>query len=193
MDDDIFGVDDAKTPGELARIVSTVPKLRIGRELSNVRLEGLGGGWVRLVVRTLRLYMAEEDVLCLVELILVENCVLRAGPVEPGRPLRLDQQRPPGVEADLVRGRIPLRISLFIVVARPGQRSLVRWDLDLLIRKPHPDVLEVTGGFRSHVHQERCTDALWTVSSLWAGREIEIGTFGAADANVGIPHCGCKC
>lgn len=172
IDVDVLGVDDAKTPGASAGLGGGA------RGEGWVVVCGVGGEWgggigVSLHVGGLGLDEGHVDVAGVVELVIVQLRVLRGGSVHPDRAGGLDQHATAVVDVNLLG---------------------VGTELEIVVGNPEPGVLEVeVGGRVGDVHHEEAALAssvggVGGVGVLGALRELQLGTSGATDAVVNIPH-----
>lgn len=103
------------------------------------------------------------------EVVVDDNVVLRPGPDEPNGPLGLGQKATAGVYGRLV-----------------GVQGL-----DVVISEPDPSSFKVGSGFAGQMDGQKGSKAL-AVSDIgrWALSQLEFGSSGASEADIGIPHAG---
>ena len=136
--------------------------------------EGNGSSGIWLVVGSLGLDGAVEDVLCTGELVLRHLRVLRGGSVHPDWTLGFNKHTATIVDVDL---------SVVVLV-------------ELVIGSPEPDVFEVAVRVLGNVQLHEGTNALWVGLMLGIGvfltvGGLELGTGVATDTEVNIPETGC--
>lgn len=169
-DEDVLRVDSSDTPG--ASALGRVAGAR-GSEIGVVEVgvdrKGYSGVGVALHVGSLGLDQRHVDVAGALELVVVENVVLRGGTPEPGALGALNQDTSAVVDVDLrVVGKVKL-----------------------VIGDPQPGVLHVDAGLLGDVHEHERTDTLGVglgldLGSLLAGVGLELGTSRASDAEVNV-------
>ena len=103
------------------------------------------------------------------EVVVDHNVVLRPGPDEPNGSLRLGQKATAGVYGRLV-----------------GVQGL-----HVVVGEPDPSSFKVGRGFAGQVDGQKCSKTL-AVSDIgcWALRQLEFGSSGPSEADIGIPHAG---
>jgi hypothetical protein len=163
---DAGAVDDAHGPGR-----SDALSDEVGVEVLVVLGEGYVGLGVGLVVGSLGLDGAVEDVLGALEVVLRHLGVLGGGAVEPDGTLRLDDHAAAVVDVDL---------TVILLV-------------ELVVSSPEPDVLEVAVGLLGDVELHEGTDALRVggvggVGVLCAVGRLELGALVTTDTEVDIPE-----
>ncbi|CAG9998128.1 unnamed protein product [Clonostachys byssicola] len=171
VEEDVAGVVDTETPSLGASLTSALGKGRI-------EVLGVGSEWglgirVALHVGSLGLDDTHEDVLGALEVVVVEDIVLRGGSPQPDGLGRLDEQTTAVVDVDLVE---------------VGAVKLV-------VGNPEPVVLHVDATSLSDVHEHKGTNALRVgrgglLGSLAALVGLQVGTGGTTNAEVDVPETG---
>ncbi|CAI6089739.1 unnamed protein product [Clonostachys chloroleuca] len=169
VEEDVAGVVDTETPSLSASLTSALGKGRV--EVLGVSSEwGLGIG-VALHIGSLGLDDTHVDVLGALEVVVVEDIVLRGGSPQPDGLGRLDEQTTAVVDVDLVE---------------VGTVKLV-------VGNPEPGVLHVHASSLGNMHEHEGTNALRVgrgslLGSLAALVGLQVGTSGATDAEVDVPE-----
>lgn len=122
-------------------------------------------------LRSLGLDQGHVDVICVLDLVVVERVVLRSSTVHPDCARTLDQDTSSVVDVDL---------------------AMVR-QVKLMISYPQPGVLEVSRGGLGDVQEHEGAEALGVrgssrVGCLSTGVALQIGSSEATDSEVNIPH-----
>jgi hypothetical protein len=174
IDVNIGAVEDAQGPGlNAAGSHIAVREDRIGARCS-VHLECIRA---RLEVRGLGLHMSRIDVRSTIELILVEDVVLGRRAVQPHGALRLHEKAAAGVDVDLCLPRIIPAGNLRI---------------DIVVRRPHPDIFKVARGRAGDVHQHVRAHACFPdlAAQLGADVDLHVGARRSAHPEMAVPHPG---
>ncbi|CAH0048977.1 unnamed protein product [Clonostachys solani] len=171
IEEDVAGVVDTETPSLGASLTSALGPVRV--EVLGVGSEwGLGIG-VALHVGSLGLDDTHVDVLGALEVVVVEDIVLRGSSPQPDRLGRLDEKTAAVVDVDLVE-----------VAA-----------VKLVVGNPEPVVLHVDATSLGDVHEHEGTNALRVGrgglgGSLAALVGLQVGTSRTTDTEVDVPETG---
>lgn len=176
VDEDVLGVNSPDTPrslaGRVARVGARLLKVRVG--IGGVDGEGLGRVGVALEVRGLGLDEGEPDVGGVVELVVLEDRVLRGGGPAPDGSFSLDEDTAAVEDINL---------------------TVLGLGLERVVGNPIPRVLEVgaTTG-RDVEHHERTKALLGNgvgdVGVLCTLLQFKLGAAVPTDAGVDIPEAG---